>query len=196
MRTVFFATALALSHPLYAADSNGSFAIKGAGLQTCDALATAWDEQTPDLKLYIGWADGYLTGMNQYLTGTFDATPWQTSTTLIGLTRELCRRAEGSALVMKVFNDLVRDFLPARLREESPASAITRGQSAMVLYADTVARVQRRLAGQGFNPGEANGIFDDQTAEALAKFQENKGLEATGLPDQPTLFALFVETPQ
>lgn len=175
-----------------AADQTGEFAIKGAGVQTCASLTRAWDAKSTDLNLYAGWIDGYLTGMNQHTDGTFDAAPWQGSMTLLGLVSQMCRQDNGDARFIDVFNRLMRDFMPARLADRSAASAIRRGDMAVVLYDDTVTRIQRRLAEEGFAPGEADGNFDDQTATALEEFQAGKGLPRTGFPDQQTLFALFV----
>jgi hypothetical protein len=196
MRLFFLTAALTLAQPLHAADATGEFAIKGAGLQPCGALAAAWDQQTADLGLYLGWIDGYLTGMNQHFDETFDAAPWQTSATLLGLTRELCRNEAGEARIMDVFNALMRDFLPARLRQQSPAQAVRRGDSAVALYTATIDAIERRLAEEGFDPGASDGGFDDATARAVEAFQADRGLEVTGLPDQQTLFALFVRPPR
>lgn len=180
--------------PALAADAEGEFAIKGAGLQSCEKLTAAWDERSADLPLYLGWIDGYLTGMNQHFADTFDMAPWQSVTTLLGLTREYCRDAPGETRVIDAFNALMQDFAPSRLTEKSDGSAIRRGDTAVVLYAATVAALERRLAEKGFDPGTADGDFTDRTAAALADFQTARGLEPTGLPDQQTLFALFVHT--
>ena len=38
---------------------------------------------------------------------------------------------------------------------------------------------------------EVNGLFDEKTTKALAKFQKARNLQATGFPDQATLWMLF-----
>ncbi|WP_295047581.1 peptidoglycan-binding domain-containing protein [uncultured Paracoccus sp.] len=188
----FSILAVALPIPLHAADQAGEFAIKGAGVQTCASLTRAWTTKSADLKLYAGWIDGYLTGMNQHTDQTFDAAPWQNAGTLLDLVNQMCRQESPDARFIDLFNRLMRDFMPARLAEQSPASAIQRGDNAVVLYDDTVQRIQRRLTEAGFLVGDADGVFDDQVAEALEKFQTSKSLPATGFPDQQTLFMLFV----
>lgn len=192
--SAIFATALAAAHPAIAEDSNGQFAIKGAGLQTCESLVKSWDGQSSDLGLYAGWVDGYLTGMNQHSKTTFDIAPWQSTTTLLSLLRQMCTQRDANDRVIDLLNDLMSDFAPARLKEQSSASAIRRGDSALVLYDETVSALQRRLTQEGFDPGEPNGVYTDQTATALEAFQTSRGLTVTGLPDQKTLFALFVQT--
>lgn len=176
-----------------AADRTGEFAIKGAGVQTCASLTRAWDAKSTDLNLYAGWIDGYLTGMNQHTDGTFDVAPWQSSMTLLALVSQMCQQNNADTRFIDVFNQLMRDFMPARLTDSSSVSAVRRGDMAVVLYNDTITRLQRRLTEEGFAPGEADGNFDDQTAAALEKFQAGRGLPLTGFPDQQTLFALFVE---
>lgn len=41
--------------------------------------------------------------------------------------------------------------------------------------------VQKKLARLGFNPGTRNGIYDENTAGALRRFQAERGLKADGL---------------
>ncbi len=182
---------LCLACPTYAADSNGQFAIKGAGLQTCSALLHSWDNKTNDLALYAGWIDGYLTGMNQHFDDTFDAAPWQTPQTLLGLSRELCRNRDGNEKFMNVFNDLMRDLLPLRLTTKSNATGLSNGSSALVLYTKTIAQIEQRLTSLGYNPGKVDGVYDEQSRKALEGFQGARDIEITGIPDQQTLFALF-----
>jgi N-acetylmuramoyl-L-alanine amidase len=58
------------------------------------------------------------------------------------------------------------------------------------LRGDDVAEVQVRLAQLGFNPGRIDGIFGSVTAVALAEFQRNCALEASGTVTKETLQAL------
>jgi peptidoglycan hydrolase-like protein with peptidoglycan-binding domain len=51
--------------------------------------------------------------------------------------------------------------------------------------------VQQRLIARDLLPdSSADGIFGEQTAEALAAFQEQAGLQVTGMPDAWTVFVL------
>ena len=58
---------------------------------------------------------------------------------------------------------------------------------------EDVARIQERLILLGYLQGEAGGVFDDATEEALTVFQRLNGLLATGMADRITLNALFSE---
>ena len=61
----------------------------------------------------------------------------------------------------------------------------------------TVHHVQRRLTDLGFNDANADkdGWFGDLTKLATSKFQESKGLPATGLMDAETFTKLFKGDP-
>lgn len=193
MRIFLLGFAMTFASVAQAADSNGEFAIKGAGVQTCGGLVTAWDENSRDLSLYLGWMDGYLTGMNQHQPDTFDIAPWQNSLTLLGLTKRLCDQSDESTLIIDAFNRLMADFHPARLSEKSDAVGLQSDDQAVVLYTEIVIRMQRRLAALGFDPVTRDGTLDSPTLDALKAYQIDRGLEQTGLPDQNTLFSLFVQ---
>lgn len=57
----------------------------------------------------------------------------------------------------------------------------------------SVYHVQRRLAEWGYPEGvlDSQGYYGDPTKSAVEDFQNDQGLEATGLMDAPTLEALF-----
>ena len=136
MKTLISVLALALvtGGPALSADQDGKFAIKGAGLQTCSAFNTAFDEQNVDLGIYYGWVDGFVTGLNQFRDETFDAAPWQTTETLLGLMREVCRAQSEDPRVIDVVNRLIGDFTPLRLTRESRLQGVKTGERSMVIY--------------------------------------------------------------
>lgn len=55
---------------------------------------------------------------------------------------------------------------------------------------DDVAVLQQRLSALGFDPGRVDGIFGDQTKEALEEFQRNAGLVADGICGRVTVVEL------
>ncbi len=55
---------------------------------------------------------------------------------------------------------------------------------------DDVRALQRRLNILGFDPGREDGIFGDQTAQAVRDFQRNVGLRSDGIVGPTTLKAL------
>jgi len=65
------------------------------------------------------------------------------------------------------------------------------------LRGDDVADLQRRLSILGFDPGRIDGIFGNETAEALKDFQRNAGLPIDGMCGPRTLLDLIrVQTPE
>lgn len=57
----------------------------------------------------------------------------------------------------------------------------------------TVSQAQAQLKAAGFDPGTASGVMNQQTRDALRRYQEAKGLPATGELDQRTRAALVHE---
>ncbi len=61
---------------------------------------------------------------------------------------------------------------------------------APMIHGDDVAELQRRLSELGFDPGGVDGIFGDQTAEALSEFQRNVGLVVDSICGHTTIAEL------
>lgn len=53
--------------------------------------------------------------------------------------------------------------------------------------------VEQSLSDEGFQPGDIDGEWDEQTTAALENFQEEMGLDTTGEIDNDTLSALGIE---
>ena len=187
-----FAAAALAAHCALAADEAGRFAIKGTGAQDCAAFLSAWDGGSTDLALYAGWIDGYVTGLNQNAADVFDLTPWQNAQTMPGLMHGACRRLPGETRFLDAFDALARGLLPHALAAESPLEGARVADRVATIYRETLRAAQAALAETGFFDGEPDGVFGVATAEALRAFQTREGLEASGLPDQPTLFALLL----
>lgn len=60
-------------------------------------------------------------------------------------------------------------------------------------YAYGVKEVQEKLIALGYLSGGADGIYGGNTAKAVAKYQSDRGLEATGKADPETQLRLFGE---
>ena len=65
-----------------------------------------------------------------------------------------------------------------------------------MLHGDDVAELQRRLSALGFDPGGVDGIYGDQTAEALGEFQRNVGIGPDGICGPRALGELDRLTPR
>ncbi len=55
---------------------------------------------------------------------------------------------------------------------------------------DQVKQIQGKLKQQGYDVGQVDGKLGPNTQQALRQFQEDKGIQASGQPDQQTLAAL------
>ena len=54
-----------------------------------------------------------------------------------------------------------------------------------------VVLLQERLNALGYSMGTAEGSYDEKTAAAISEFQQNNGLEATGIADEETQEVLY-----
>lgn len=171
----------------------GKYAVRGAGLIDCQ---TFLDEQQKQSKSYLmigGWIDGYITGVNQYADDTYDATSFESTELFAELIENHCRKNPDDRL-FPVVNSIIQQRWGSRITEQTPRIGITLGEMHVGMYRETLNRIQERLAEKGFYELPATGEFDAKTITAIASFQETlDGYEATGFPDQATLWALFVE---
>jgi len=191
MRPLLFLLGIAGSAAL-AADSDGNFAIKGAGLQTCENFLAAYSTRSTDLGLYSGWIDGFLTGQNQYREGVFDLASWETSQILLALTQSSCAQVPPETLFIDGFAQVLRLIRPDAITEQDTASAAKLGDRVVVLYDDVMIRMKVALAAAGYTPGDVTtATFTNEAASALKAFQADKGIIESGLPDQRTLYELF-----
>lgn len=56
-----------------------------------------------------------------------------------------------------------------------------------------IKQIQSKLKQQGYDVGQVDGVLGPTTQQALRQFQEDKGIQASGQPDQQTLAALKVQ---
>jgi peptidoglycan hydrolase-like protein with peptidoglycan-binding domain len=60
-----------------------------------------------------------------------------------------------------------------------------------MLARDMIQQAQLQLKMAGYDPGRADGVFDETTSSAVRKFQAAKGLPVSGLLDEPTRRVMF-----
>jgi peptidoglycan hydrolase-like protein with peptidoglycan-binding domain len=60
-----------------------------------------------------------------------------------------------------------------------------------LLARDMIQQAQVQLKVAGYDPGRADGIFDEKTSVAVRQYQAAKGLPVTGLLDQHTRQDMF-----
>jgi hypothetical protein len=185
------AAALAAAGAAQASDPRGQFAIKGGGAATCRAFSAARAERSPDLRLFEGWVDGYLTAANQMTPDTFDIAPWQTTGLLLEMLTAYCRSQPEQSFALAV-NRLMVALRPDRVREGGRTVQVGNGSRAIPLYEEVVRRAQAVLIRDKLLAmPEPNGVYDPTTRAAVERFQRERRLSVSGLLDQATLYTLF-----
>jgi len=189
-----YAAALLLGGSLaslaFGADTDGNYAIKGAGNTTCKDFLAARSERGQRYFLYGGWIEGFLSAANLYEQETFDIVPWQNTDVLASALATHCKGRERTPFHIAVSRVMQSQF-PDRLKSRSSIVGMESGGQAVALYAEVLLRVQEKLKGLGHYAAEPSGVDDSATRAALRSFQVAKGIKATGLPDQVTLIYLL-----
>ncbi len=178
-----------------AADEQGSFAIKGAGAETCAAYLAARDRNTAAQAVFLGWLDGYLSASNELSPGVFDVSFWR-ERPLLGALLEVNCRADPEQRFGVVARAMVRELRQNPLAEKSDMIEARIGERGVPLYRATLRKAEEALAARGIDPGEVDGRWDDAARRAFLEFQRSQEeLTPTGLPDQPTLAELLGVSP-
>lgn len=184
--------ALAAAHPATARDANGAYAIKGVGQLSCEDYTRAREAQATQIYAFAGWLDGYLTGFNHFQADTYDLAPWQTTEIMLAMIAKHCGQNPGRSFT-DAANDLALIFYPDRLEAEAGLVRVENAGRAVFMYEPLVEEVRTRLAAAGHPAGEPGTPYGRAFADAVKTFQAKRGLTVSGLPDQPTMSALFLE---
>ncbi len=179
----------------HSADKNGEFSVRGAGLLSCETYLVERNKRSEAYNMIGGWMDGYLTALNQASPATYDMTSYQSTEMLAGIVARHCT-ANPQHRLFAVVGGVLKKLEPQRLAQASPRQRVVVGDQETILYQETVAKMQTRLAQRHYLLlDQVNGVFNRATARALEQFQATLGFDETGFPDQSTLWHLF-DTPQ
>jgi hypothetical protein len=174
----------------HAEDDKGQFAIKGIGAQTCDTFNTQMRIGSDNAYMFGGWIYGYLTGANRFSAETFDLAPWETLETLSGYLVSFCTQNPQTTFAQAVFN-MTSALAANRLQQASNPEQLGADGKQLIVYQEVVRRVQAELKSQNFYSKDIDGVFNEETLNALKEYQTKNELSVTGLPDQPTLHRMF-----
>lgn len=175
-----------------AADRSNKFAMKGAGLVTCENYLKARAEKLPSYPNFAGWTMGYITAINQRGFETFDVAPWQSIEILMTLLEAFCKRNLEQRFGLAVMA-LTNSLLKGRTSENSPVVTTGEADQKVSLYQAVLRKIQLALAERGHYQGATDGAWSDATRTAIEAFQNAENISATGLPDQRTLYQLFID---
>lgn len=186
---MIFAVTLNVS-PVQAASANGEYAIKGVGLAKCKLYTEAQKKTSNRYFQFVGWVVGYMSSHNRYAKDVTDIAPWQSSDLLASWVGTYCKN-NPEVLLVAATNRLIAALHANRLRNSSKRVKAEIKGKGLVIYETILRRAQQMLSERGFYKGTADGKFGPATQKAIRKFQKEKKITVTGLPDQRTLLMIF-----
>ena len=192
MNTRALAAALifASASPVMAADQDGDFAVKGAGLEPCRDYLSAREDESPKYVVYRTWLNGFVTGYNMQTADTYDVAPLHAVGDLAAALARVCQDNADKPLINAAAG-LVQGLEPARTTQQSPAVEIDAGDTTISMPANLLARIQQRLKAQGLYDGPIDAKYGPGTRSALEAYQEQAGLDANGIPNRRTVVRLM-----
>lgn len=173
----------------FAASAQGDYAVIGIGSLTCKAYLEQLSTENPPLLAYSEWVSGYLSGLNRTLPDTFDASYISDNTHLAKLVGRVCR-TQPDQLTETVLAQLVTSMMSAELTQYSDVVRVSVGNTAVAIRRLTLDRLIGVLVEQDYLPERR--AFDETVRDALIRFQADKNLTQTGLPDTETLIVAFM----
>ena len=191
-RLVCFFAGLLLSQTSLGVDKNNIYAIKGAGLSSCKSFLQSVDNQDSAYLVYGGWIEGHITALNQQLENTFDLTPWQTTPFLLKLIAQNCRN-KPEVQFHQMVRAMLGEFLSQKIVEGKSFIKLNNDNS-LIYQEDVIVQTKKALQVKGYFEGELDMEWNQDSVQALKKFQNDKSLPETGFPSQDTLFYLFYST--
>ena len=182
-----------ISSNVFAADSEGKFAAKGAGRKACEDFVVSFQQKDSEFLLYAGWLEGYLSAYNQFQNNNYDIAPWQTTELFLILLQRHCSE-NSNVKFLDATNTMIRAFYPIRMDSEGTVVKVQVGDATAYYYKEILLRAKTRLKKMGFYPKEISGDkFTDEDIKAFSDYQQKFNLKVTGLPDQNTLTTLFLK---
>ncbi len=191
-------TALALTAMLAAtgtkalAQDTQGFVLRGMGALGCGTLIGALDgEQSGEAAArLIAWLSGYVTHANRAAADVNDMLPFASIEGFATVIARVCA-ANTEAQVEAVTASVLATLEPLAISEPEDVVELRQGEVSMLMRPSVLQAIQERLIERALLPdGSADGVYGDQTAEALATFQQQAELSPTGLPDAWTVFLL------
>lgn len=186
------ATILCVSQQAAAATSEGLFATRGVGAQSCANLA---ESEADERQILVGsltsWIAGYISHANRLTDGVFEMSPVVDNAVLAQLVMRLCAQNQ-DALVETVFSSILQAMEPGSQQDESEIIELSNDQARIVIRSNALVRVQQALVDlELLAPSDVDGVFGPKTGTALSTFQQQNNLSPSGLPDAVTMLTLF-----
>lgn len=183
-----------ISAPSQAQNEQG-FVTWGMGSLSCETLVGALQGEQGGAAAgrLITWLSGYVSHANRTASGINDVVPYSNIDGLATVVARVCA-ANTDAQVEAVTAFVIATLEPLAVRSVEEPVELAQGDASMLIRPSVLQAVQERLIERDLLPEEsADGVYGEQTAEALAGFQDAEALDATGLPDAWTVFLLLVD---
>lgn len=179
------------------AQDEGGFVVRGMGALGCEQLVSALQSEQSDevAARLVAWLSGYVSHANRAEAEVNDVLPYANLTGLGTVVARICA-GNPDAQVEAVTASALATLASLAVSEAEDAVELRQGEATMLMRPSVLQGIQERLIARELLPeGSADGVYGEQTATALASFQDDTGIEPTGLPDAWTVFVLQVSQP-
>lgn len=183
---------LALTGTTAVAQDAQGFVVRGMGSLSCQILVDALEGEQGNnaAARLVAWLSGYVSHANRADGTVRDVLPYSNVNELATVVARVCA-SNTEAQVEAVTASVIATLAPLAVTEQDEPTELNRGEAAVLIRPSVLQAAQERLIARELLPvGSADGVYGDQTAEALASFQEQVNLPVTGLPDAWTVFLL------
>lgn len=179
-----------------AADADGQFAVRGIGGQTCSSFITVIENADPaqreqGILSFINWTAGYLSYVNRSSQGVFDASPIIESRDLLQVILNQCGQ-NLDALFENVAFDVLSVLSKGAVIKASPLVSVNLENQSRQYREETIISVQNALIEKELLEGPPDGVVGPATQAAIARFQKDQGLTATGFLDFATVIRALI----
>lgn len=191
--SLLLSSMLLLISPLsWSATADGQYGVRGAALVPCVVYEKERREQSELYQMLNSWVDGYISGVNQQATGVFDVSSFESTELLAALLNEHCSKNPQHTL-FSVVTLLVDKIAANQLPEYSEKVTVIQGERKVLLYRETLRRIQAKFHTMGLYKGEEDGVYSTQLQDSIRTYQKSINFNPTGFPDQLTLWRLFYD---
>lgn len=176
--------------PSFAADSEGTYSIRGIGALECQSFVDAAEIGEEQAEGYVRWLEGYFTGMNFHMEETYDISPFVATSDVAVLVLNQCNQEPDEsieAVTARIADALYND----REQIRSETSNIEYKGNSVNIRQNTLRRIQERLSAGGYYSEEPDGLYGPDTRAALISYQRDNGIPETGIPDRATVLRII-----
>jgi hypothetical protein len=182
---------LTLPQSAQAADTDGNYAVRGAGSMSCSDFTKSVDSADENIEEYLSWVQGNLSAHSRLMDDTFDVLPIIQPTAIGVILYNVCV-SNPESTIEGASTSLINFMKEGRVRSMSEIIQLRNGESATALRQETLLRVRERLSEEGYLEAAGEDVTGPELRDALVAFQGDNALVSTGLPDPDTIIRLLL----